>query len=102
MSFLERLLGGHRGGHGNRDYGGHHGNRGGHDGWSTPQQGPMNAPAQPCPKCHAPTTLGARFCAQCGASTQAAPCSGCSATLQPGAKFCGQCGKPANFGAGGA
>ncbi|WP_338050617.1 zinc ribbon domain-containing protein [Rhodoferax saidenbachensis] len=40
--------------------------------------------------------MDAKFCHQCGNSTQPARCTQCTATLTAGTRFCGQCGKQAN------
>ncbi|MCE9584248.1 MAG: SPFH domain-containing protein [Planctomycetes bacterium] len=62
-----------------------------------PQQQPQQAAAtatEPCPKCKAPVAKGAKFCAQCGASTSTL-CVACKEPLpSPTAKFCASCGKP--------
>ncbi|WP_124338136.1 double zinc ribbon domain-containing protein [Pseudomonas chlororaphis] len=96
MSFLERLLGGHRGrGHGGYQ-GGHHGDRhdSGHgqrtDGAAPPAGGPL------CPDCGANNAARARFCQQCGTSLQPAACRQCGSTLAAGARFCAQCGGAAS------
>ncbi|XVO84074.1 hypothetical protein ACQ9ZH_12460 [Pseudomonas chlororaphis] len=66
MSFLERLLGGHRGrGHGGYQ-GGHHSN--GHGSGHGQRAGGAVPPAGGplCPDCGANNAARARFCAQCG------------------------------------
>jgi membrane protease subunit (stomatin/prohibitin family) len=48
-----------------------------------------------CPKCGAAHALGARFCANCGASLATAGpthCAQCGAEVAAGAKFCASCG----------
>ncbi len=59
------------------------------------QQGGGGAAAtEPCPKCKSPVAKGAKFCANCGAST-ATLCIACKEPLpSPTAKFCASCGKP--------
>lgn len=47
-------------------------------------------PPRQCPKCSQPTTLGDRYCGQCGQAL----CSHCGAGLEPQYRFCGQCGHP--------
>jgi len=49
-------------------------------------------PAAKCPKCSEPLPATAKFCPNCGASTQANRCSQCGAELPPNAKFCPSCG----------
>src|SRR5215210_2218593 len=63
------------------------------------QQGGGGAAAQtvPCPKCQTPNPAGAKFCANCGANTQAqqaagVQCPNCQAQVPAGAKFCNSCG----------
>ncbi|MGV1036570.1 MAG: SPFH domain-containing protein [Candidatus Nanopelagicales bacterium] len=54
---------------------------------------PAPVAAQPCVKCSAAITPGAKFCPECG-TPQTATCTECGATLTGGAKFCSECGKP--------
>lgn len=54
-----------------------------------------------CPKCRAPLSPGARFCAACGAEAVARPiaakfCAQCGGGLEPNARFCGSCGAAAS------
>jgi class 3 adenylate cyclase/tetratricopeptide (TPR) repeat protein len=46
-----------------------------------------------CPRCHAQTREGLRFCEDCGARL-AALCPQCGAEVTPGKRFCGSCGAP--------
>lgn len=56
--------------------------------------GAAAAATEPCPKCKTPVAKGAKFCANCGASTSTL-CVACQAPLpSPTAKFCSACGKP--------
>jgi len=43
-----------------------------------------------CRACNSP--VRGRFCANCGALTEAATCAACSAPLEPGDRHCSQCG----------
>lgn len=64
------------------------------------QQNPQNPqPVQnqktfPCPKCNSPVQQGAKFCPNCGQSTepQKAACVKCNNEIASGAKFCPECG----------
>src|SRR5215470_8395814 len=49
------------------------------------------APGMECPRCHAQTREGLRFCEDCG-SRLTLSCSQCGAELGPGKRFCGSCG----------
>jgi membrane protease subunit (stomatin/prohibitin family) len=55
-------------------------------------EAPASATGAPCPKCQAPTVVGARFCSSCGASLAPAVCPKCQAPTTADAKFCGSCG----------
>ena len=65
------------------------------------QGGQQGAAAQttPCPKCQSPNPVGAKFCHNCGANTQAqasaasVTCPNCQAQVAGGAKFCNNCGQ---------
>jgi class 3 adenylate cyclase/tetratricopeptide (TPR) repeat protein len=46
-----------------------------------------------CPRCHAQTREGLRFCEDCGARL-AALCPQCGTEVTPGKRFCGSCGAP--------
>lgn len=54
---------------------------------SAPQSGAVS-----CPKCHAPTMQGAKFCPECGFVLQRM-CYGCKTVLPQETKFCLECGK---------
>ncbi|WP_195575891.1 SPFH domain-containing protein [Paenibacillus sp. 1001270B_150601_E10] len=45
-----------------------------------------------CRKCQTALAPGAKFCMNCGTSTQLT-CPSCSTTVQPGQKFCFECGQ---------
>jgi tetratricopeptide (TPR) repeat protein len=47
-----------------------------------------------CPRCHAESRDGLRFCEDCGSRLTLA-CSQCGGELAPGKRFCGSCGAPA-------
>lgn len=52
----------------------------------------------PCPKCGTANPAGAKFCQNCGASTQpqqaaTVECPNCHAHVQAGVKFCNNCGQ---------
>lgn len=64
------------------------------------QQGGGGAQAQTvaCAKCGTQNPVGAKFCANCGASQQApqaatVECPNCHAQVQAGVKFCSECGQ---------
>ncbi len=92
MSFFDRLFGGHGGGHGS----GHRAET--HD----PHHGGAYANRPPggggisCSTCRALNPMDAKFCQQCGNSTQPARCTQCATPLIAGTRFCSQCGKQAN------
>ena len=92
MGILDRIFGGHGGGHG----GSHgHGSSHGHGGPSSHDWGRNPAPSASgitCPQCKAINPNGARFCGQCGTSLVPASCTKCSSVIPIGAKFCAQCG----------
>ena len=44
-----------------------------------------------CPSCGSPTTIGQRFCGNCGA-TLSAGCPSCGMAISPGTRFCPNCG----------
>ncbi|MGD0249632.1 MAG: zinc-ribbon domain-containing protein [Thermoplasmata archaeon] len=62
--------------------------------------GPPAVPAgaaggPPCPKCGQPTTVGVKFCPNCGASLAPVPprkCAKCNADVPGTSKFCPNCG----------
>lgn len=98
MSFFERLIGGHHGGH--RDSRGHgtQSRHGGHESYRECGPGPGDSSprspgSRPCAQCGRLNFAGARFCQECGQSLSASnACAQCAAVLVPGAKFCAQCG----------
>jgi class 3 adenylate cyclase/tetratricopeptide (TPR) repeat protein len=47
-----------------------------------------------CPRCHAESRNGLRFCEDCG-NRLTLTCSKCGGELAPGKRFCGLCGSPA-------
>src|SRR5262245_58504484 len=51
------------------------------------------APSMYCPRCHAESRDGLKFCEDCGARLAVA-CAQCGAEITPGKKFCGSCGSP--------
>src|SRR5262249_7369144 len=51
------------------------------------------APGMQCPRCHAESRDGLKFCEDCGARLAVA-CAQCGAEVTPGKKFCGFCGSP--------
>jgi len=64
-----------------------------------PQQSPQTNGVT-CPRCHAVSAAGSKFCASCGndlsaqatATVTGAHCSSCGAALTAGARFCPSCG----------
>jgi len=47
-----------------------------------------------CPNCDRP--VRGRYCANCGATTEATACIACDAPLEPGDRHCSQCGESAS------
>jgi len=48
-----------------------------------------------CPRCHAPISMDARFCPNCGHQLVVVNrCHACNKDLPPEAKFCMVCGSP--------
>ena len=56
-----------------------------------PQAAPQQPAGNPCPKCGAMVSAGAKFCPSCGAPMGNA-CPKCGAMVPAGAKFCPNCG----------
>ena len=50
-----------------------------------------------CPRCHAESRDGAKFCEDCG-SRLAVRCSSCGSEVSVGKRFCGTCGHPIEHG----
>lgn len=98
MGLLDNLFGGHHGGghHGHHEHHQpeHHAPRYGGHGEAYGNRSP-NFGGITCAGCNTLIAADAKFCQNCGKSTQPSRCTQCAATLVNGARFCGQCGKQA-------
>lgn len=100
MSWLEKMFGGHHGGHARHGSEGRHGDgrRYHNEDWGrTPGNAPLARADVACPKCNTSNAEGARFCSQCATPLLPRACSQCSQSLAQGAKFCSNCGAPVNY-----
>ncbi|MGB7421451.1 MAG: zinc ribbon domain-containing protein [Comamonas sp.] len=93
MGILDRIFGGHGGGHGSsHGHGNSHGYGGSPSGHDWGRNPAPSSSGIPCPQCKAINPQGSRFCSQCAASLVPASCAKCGSVVQTGAKFCAQCG----------